>query len=80
MIGFDLDQVAEVTGGVVHGDGAASVDSVVIDSREAGPGALFAALVGEHVDGHEYATAAMDAGASAILATRPTRRELCRRR
>ncbi len=71
MIAFDLDQVAEVTAGVLHGDGAVPVDSVVIDSREVGPGALFAALVGEHSDGHEFAAAAIDAGASAVLANRP---------
>src|SRR5262249_17976967 len=46
-------------------------DSVVIDSRKAGPGSLFAALPGEHVDGHDYAAAAIGAGAPAVLASRP---------
>jgi UDP-N-acetylmuramoyl-tripeptide--D-alanyl-D-alanine ligase len=44
---------------------------VVIDSRQAVPGALFAALPGERVDGHDYAAAAVRNGASAILAARP---------
>jgi UDP-N-acetylmuramoyl-tripeptide--D-alanyl-D-alanine ligase len=44
---------------------------VVIDSRQARPGALFAALPGERVDGHDYAAAAVAAGAAAVLATRP---------
>jgi UDP-N-acetylmuramoyl-tripeptide--D-alanyl-D-alanine ligase len=44
---------------------------VVIDSRQVTPGALFAALPGEHVDGHDYAAAAAAAGAAAILAARP---------
>jgi UDP-N-acetylmuramoyl-tripeptide--D-alanyl-D-alanine ligase len=44
---------------------------VVIDSRQAVPGALFAALPGEHVDGHDYAAAAARKGAAAILAARP---------
>ena len=44
---------------------------VVIDSRQAVPGALFAALPGEHVDGHDYAAAAVRQGAAAILAARP---------
>jgi len=44
---------------------------VVIDSRQAVPGALFAALPGEHADGHDYAAAAAGKGAAAILAARP---------
>jgi UDP-N-acetylmuramoyl-tripeptide--D-alanyl-D-alanine ligase len=44
---------------------------VVIDSRQAVPGALFAALPGERVDGHDYAAAAARNGAAAILAARP---------
>ncbi len=35
---------------------------VVIDSRQVVPGALFAALPGEHVDGHDYAAAAARQG------------------
>jgi UDP-N-acetylmuramoyl-tripeptide--D-alanyl-D-alanine ligase len=61
----------------VHGElhsstaDAAAVDSVVIDSRAAVPGSLFAALPGERVDGHDYAGQAMQRGAIAVLATRP---------
>jgi UDP-N-acetylmuramoyl-tripeptide--D-alanyl-D-alanine ligase len=44
---------------------------VVIDSRQAAPGALFAALPGERVDGHDYAAVAVRNGAAAILAARP---------
>ena len=44
---------------------------VVIDSREAGPGSLFAALPGTRVDGHDFAQSAVAAGAAAVLATRP---------
>jgi UDP-N-acetylmuramoyl-tripeptide--D-alanyl-D-alanine ligase len=66
--------IADVVGGVLTDvpDLAAVVDApVVFDSREAQPGALFAALVGENSDGHTYAKAAVDAGAVAVLATRP---------
>jgi UDP-N-acetylmuramoyl-tripeptide--D-alanyl-D-alanine ligase len=56
--------VPVVTGPVVTGP-------VVIDSRLAVPGALFAALPGEHVDGHDYAAAAVSNGAAAVLASRP---------
>ena len=44
---------------------------VVIDSRRAGPGGLFAAVTGERSDGHDFAAAAVAAGAVAVLATRP---------
>jgi UDP-N-acetylmuramoyl-tripeptide--D-alanyl-D-alanine ligase len=59
--------------------GAAPVDSdrragpeVVIDSRLATPGAVFVALPGEHVDGHDYVAAAAGRGAVAALCTRQT--------
>ena len=52
--------------------GAAVVTGpVVIDSRRIEPGALFAALPGERVDGHDFAAAAVAAGAVAVLASRP---------
>jgi UDP-N-acetylmuramoyl-tripeptide--D-alanyl-D-alanine ligase len=44
---------------------------VVIDSREVVPGSLFAALPGTRTDGHEFAAAALAAGAVAVLAARP---------
>jgi UDP-N-acetylmuramoyl-tripeptide--D-alanyl-D-alanine ligase len=44
---------------------------VVIDSREAGPGSLFAALPGLRTDGHAFAASALAAGAVAVLAARP---------
>lgn len=44
---------------------------VVIDSRLATPGALFAALPGEHADGHDFAGVAAARGAAAVLASRP---------
>ena len=70
MIPVDLDRVAEVTGGSVNGDGGLLIDSVVIDSRDVGPGTLFAALVGEHADGHAFAASAIAAGATAVLASK----------
>jgi len=59
----DLDRVAD--------PGVAVTGPVVIDSRRAAPGSLFAALRGERADGHDFAAAAMGAGAVAVLATRP---------
>ncbi|MFE2315853.1 UDP-N-acetylmuramoyl-tripeptide--D-alanyl-D-alanine ligase [Streptomyces sp. NPDC059441] len=43
----------------------------VFDSREATPGSLFIALAGEHADGHAYAEAAVNKGATAALVLRP---------
>ncbi|TDC55133.1 UDP-N-acetylmuramoyl-tripeptide--D-alanyl-D-alanine ligase [Actinomadura sp. KC345] len=72
MIPLPLSTIAEITGGTVHGPPDAVVSGpVVIDSREAGPGALFAALKGERADGHDFAPAALAAGAAAVLAQRP---------
>jgi UDP-N-acetylmuramoyl-tripeptide--D-alanyl-D-alanine ligase len=74
VISMTLTQVAEITGATLDRapDPQAPVTGpVVIDSREAKPGGLFAALPGERVDGHDFAAAAVAAGAVAVLASRP---------
>jgi UDP-N-acetylmuramoyl-tripeptide--D-alanyl-D-alanine ligase len=73
VIPLSLADIARITGAVpdLVGDSGTLADSVVIDSRKAGPGALFAALPGQRVDGHDFANAAMAAGAVAVLGTRP---------
>ena len=74
MIPLSVAQIAEITSGDVTAGtspDAIVTGPVVIDSRLAAPGALFAALPGEHVDGHDYANAAALGGAAAILAARP---------
>ncbi len=72
MIPLSLAQIATITGGQLHGEASTVVTGeVVIDSRRAGPGGLFAAVAGERSDGHDFAAAAVAAGAVAVLATRP---------
>lgn len=72
MIVMSVADVARVVGGRVHGDGSLPVSAPpTLDSREVEPGALFAALAGEHVDGHDFAAQALDAGAAVVLASRP---------
>ena len=73
MIPLSLAAIAKITGAAPAPgtDTAAVARSVVIDSRQAGPGALFAALPGERVDGHDFAAAAAANGAVAALASRP---------
>ncbi|PWJ53680.1 UDP-N-acetylmuramoyl-tripeptide--D-alanyl-D-alanine ligase [Quadrisphaera granulorum] len=72
MIPIALGDVAAATGGRLTGgaDPAAVVSGVVIDSRAASGGDLFAAVPGERVDGHDYAATALGAGAVAVLAER----------
>ena len=75
MIPLPLAQIAEIIGArpdLVADRSAVVTGPVVIDSRQAGPGSLFAALPGERADGHDFASAAMAAGAVAVLASRPT--------
>jgi len=73
VIPLTLGEIAAVTGGTLDPAAATAVVTgpVVIDSRRAEPGALFAALPGEHADGHEFGAAAVAAGAVAVLAARP---------
>jgi UDP-N-acetylmuramoyl-tripeptide--D-alanyl-D-alanine ligase len=77
MIPVPLSDLVAVTGGRPAGGaaelaarGAAVTGPVVVDSRLAGPGALFVALPGERTDGHDHAAAAVAAGAVAVLAAR----------
>jgi UDP-N-acetylmuramoyl-tripeptide--D-alanyl-D-alanine ligase len=74
VIPTSLREVAAAVGGtlvdVVDPDQVV-VTSCVSDSRHAVPGALFVALSGARVDGHEYAVAALEAGAVAVLSSRP---------
>ncbi|MBO0747059.1 MAG: UDP-N-acetylmuramoyl-L-alanyl-D-glutamate--2,6-diaminopimelate ligase [Acidimicrobiaceae bacterium] len=55
----------------VLGDADVDVDSVVMDSRRVRPGTLFACVVGNTSDGHDYAAAAVSAGAVALVVRRP---------
>jgi len=67
---MDLDEVAAITGGNAGDCGHCIVDSVSIDTRQLKSGALFAALSGEHVDGHDLVDQAKAAGAQGALVTR----------
>lgn len=71
MIELSAAQVAAATGGRLHADPDVTVTgAVIIDSRQAAPGALFVALPGERVDGHDFAARAVAAGATLVLAAR----------
>lgn len=75
MIAMTLGEIAEVVGGALA-DGAhagvAVTGAAFLDSRSPEPGGLFLAIAGKHVDGHDYAAAAVEGGAAAVLASRAT--------
>src|SRR5687768_6566063 len=68
-----LGELADAVGGTLADadPGLAITGTVEIDSRNVTPGGLFVALPGERVDGHDFAGAAVDLGATAVLAQRP---------
>jgi len=61
-------ELAELLGHDVHG--LPAISSITADSRKVQPGSIFVALRGESVDGHDFAKAAAEAGAVAILGDR----------
>jgi UDP-N-acetylmuramoyl-tripeptide--D-alanyl-D-alanine ligase len=73
MIALTLAEVAAAVGGrLANADPQTRVTGgVEFDSRKLGPGGLFVAFPGEKVDGHDFAAAAVAAGAVAVLGTRP---------
>ncbi|HYJ55129.1 MAG TPA: UDP-N-acetylmuramoyl-tripeptide--D-alanyl-D-alanine ligase [Mycobacterium sp.] len=77
MIEMSLAQIAEIVGGRladISADEAAAArvtGTVEFDSRAVTPGGLFLALPGARSDGHDFAAAAVAAGAVAVLAARP---------
>lgn len=73
MIPLTLAEIAQIVGGTVAGDPEVVVDGAAfIDTRTPEPDGLFAAFAGEHVDGHDFVATAVEAGAAAVLGSRPT--------
>jgi UDP-N-acetylmuramoyl-tripeptide--D-alanyl-D-alanine ligase len=73
MIEMTLGEVAAAVEGRLSGALADTTvtGTVEYDSRKVGPGGLFVAFAGEHADGHDFAAAAVQAGAAAVVGTRP---------
>ncbi len=74
MIPLSPSEIAAATHGTLHGVtevDAKAVTGVSVDSRSVGRGDLFVAIVGERVDGHDFAADAVAAGASCVLSSRP---------
>ncbi|HET8659611.1 MAG TPA: UDP-N-acetylmuramoyl-tripeptide--D-alanyl-D-alanine ligase [Micromonosporaceae bacterium] len=72
MIPLTLAEVAAAVGGRLAGadPGVRVTGPVEFDSRAVGAGGLFVAFAGANVDGHDFAPAALAAGAVAVLGTR----------
>jgi UDP-N-acetylmuramoyl-tripeptide--D-alanyl-D-alanine ligase len=77
VIALTVAQIADIVGGrladISHEEAAATrvTGTVEFDSRAITPGGLFLALPGARSDGHDFAAAAVGAGAVAVLAARP---------
>ncbi|TFV60606.1 UDP-N-acetylmuramoyl-tripeptide--D-alanyl-D-alanine ligase [Mycobacterium sp. PS03-16] len=77
MIELSLARIAEIVGGTladISAEQAAATrvtGTVEFDSRAVTTGGLFLALPGARSDGHDFAAAAVAAGAVAVLAARP---------
>lgn len=69
---WPLAEIAQACGGSVSGAPSPQpIHSVSMDTRTLNPGALFVALPGERVDGHDLLAQASAAGANAALVQRP---------
>lgn len=75
MIELTAQEIADMTGGVLAAgtDPQATATSATTDSREVREGSLFIAKPGEHADGHDFVPAALQGGASLVLAQRELR-------
>jgi UDP-N-acetylmuramoyl-tripeptide--D-alanyl-D-alanine ligase len=73
VLALRADEIAALSGGRLDRvDPGILVDgSVVIDSREAGRGSVFIALLGEHSDGHAFVGDAIRRGAVLAIVARP---------
>ncbi|NDA80626.1 MAG: UDP-N-acetylmuramoyl-tripeptide--D-alanyl-D-alanine ligase [Actinobacteria bacterium] len=72
MIPMTVREIAKIVGGSFEGEGSALITrEPFFDSRKPIPGGIFLALKGENVDGHDYVSAAVAAGAITALTTRP---------
>ena len=67
---LDVATLAQWVEAAPVNDSAQVGPDVVIDTRKVTPGALFIALPGTRVDGHDFTQAAQDTGAAAVLVLR----------
>lgn len=66
-----LQDIAAAMGASIDHDHDRVISRVSIDSRAVQPGDLFFCIVGQKLDGHEFARQAVDNGARAVVASAP---------
>ncbi len=69
MINLQASQIAEIVGGKLIGSDVTVTSAPIFNSKEAKPGSIFLALVGENVDGHQYISDAFASGAVVAFTT-----------
>jgi UDP-N-acetylmuramoyl-tripeptide--D-alanyl-D-alanine ligase len=74
VIALTLEEIAGIVAGTVTDadPGLVVTGPAYLDSRTPEPGGIFVAFEGERVDGHDFAPAAVDGGAAAVLGSRAT--------
>lgn len=70
MIAFYLSEVTQALAADLQGADI-QIQAVTSDTRQVTPGCLFVALQGERFDAHDFAQDAVNAGAAALLVSRP---------
>ena len=65
------DLVCATSAALLTGSPELACSGVAIDSRLVGTGGVFVAIAGERSDGNDFAASVLDAGASAVVLTRP---------
>jgi len=70
MFDLTLGQVCEIVGGKLIGDPSIRLSGISIDSRHINSGDLFAAIIGERADGHDFVEQASKSGVTAFLTSR----------
>jgi UDP-N-acetylmuramoyl-L-alanyl-D-glutamate--2,6-diaminopimelate ligase len=60
----------------VRGDSSVEISDLAYDSRRVADGTLFFCFPGERTDGHDFAAAAVEAGAAALVVERPLELEV----
>ena len=69
MINLQASQIAEIVGGKLIGSDVTVTSAPIFNSKEAKPGSIFLALVGENVDGHQYISDAFANGSVLAFTT-----------
>ncbi|WP_353853762.1 UDP-N-acetylmuramoyl-tripeptide--D-alanyl-D-alanine ligase [Bacillus sp. Bos-x628] len=69
MMKRTVEQVAQMAGGTLSNPafGGEQIHGVTTDTRKVSKGALFIPLIGEHFNGHTFASKAVELGAAAVL-------------